>query len=148
MLSLLQEELKTAMKAKDKPTLTCLRNIIGKLKAQQIDKGETLTKQECIQILKSSEKQLKESIIQYNNGGRVDLAKIEAFELKLLEKYLPKQLPEDNVRATVQHTIKSIGAESTKDMGRVMGVVMKDLAGYADGQMVQKMVQEELNSLS
>jgi len=146
MLSLLQEELKAAMKAKDKATLTGLRNIIGKLKAQRIDKGEDLTDQECIQILQSSVKQLKDSIIQYEKGERNDLAEVEASELKLIEKYLPEQLKDDDVRALVRKTIKSIGAQSMQDMGRVMGTVMKDLAGAADGKMVQRIVQAELNS--
>ena len=146
MLSLLQEELKTAMKAKDKPTLTCLRNIIGKLKAQQIDKGETLTKQECIKILQSSVKQLNDSIEQFKKGGRYDLAEVEAFELKLLEKYLPEQISENDLRALVQKTIKSMGAKSMQDMGKVMGAIMKELAGEAEGKMVQKIVQGELGS--
>ena len=107
MLSLLQEELIVAMKAKDRATLTGLRNIIGKLKAQRIDKGEDLTKEECIQILQSSAKQLKDSIEQYEKGGRDDLAEVEAFELKLIKKYLPEQLSEDEVRVLVQKTIKT-----------------------------------------
>ena len=146
MLALLQEELKAAMKAKDKATLTGLRNIIGKLKAQRIDKGEDLTDQECIQILQSSVKQLKDSIEQYEKGGRDDLAKVEAFELKLIEKYLPKQLSEEEIRISVQKTIKSTGAKSMQDMGRVMGSVMKNLAGAVDGKVVQKIVQEKLSS--
>ena len=146
MLDLLQEELKTAMKAKDKATLTGLRNIIGKLKAQKIDKGEALTGEECIQILQSSAKQLKDSIEQYKKGGRDDLAEIEAFELKLIEKYLPKKLSEDNIRILVKNNIESTGAESLQDMGRVMGAAMKELAGAADGKMVQKIVLEELSS--
>ena len=146
MLTLLQEELKAAMKAKDKATLTGLRNIIGKLKAQRIDKGEDLTDQECIQILQSSVKQLKDSIEQYEKGGRDDLAEVEAFELKLIEKYLPKQLSEDDVRTLVRKTIKSTGAQSMQDMGRVMGAIMKYLAGAADGKMVQRIVQGELSS--
>ena len=146
MLALLQEELKAAMKAKDKATLTGLRNIIGKLKAQRIDKGEDLTDQECIQILQSSVKQLKDSIEQYEKGGRDDLAKVEAFELKLIEKYLPEQLSEEEVRISVQKTIKSTGAKSMQDMGRVMGSVMKNLAGAVDGKVVQKIVQEKLSS--
>ena len=97
MLTLLQEELKAAMKAKDKATLTGLRNIIGKFKAQRIDKGEDLAKEEYIQILQSSAKQLKDSIEQYEKGGRDDLAEVEAFELKLIEKYFPKQLSEDDM---------------------------------------------------
>ena len=146
MLALLQEELKATMKAKDKATLTGLRNIIGKLKAQRIDKGEDLTDQECIQILQSSVKQLKDSIEQYEKGGRDDLAKVEAFELKLIEKYLPEQLSEEEIRISVQKIIKSTGAHSMQDMGRVMGSVMKNLAGAVDGKVVQKIVQEELNS--
>ena len=146
MLALFQEELKAAMKAKDKATLTGLRNIIGKLKAQRIDKGEDLTKEECIQILQSSVKQLKDSIEQYEKGGRDDLAKVEAFELKLIEKYLPKQLSEEEIRISVQKTIKSTGAKSMQDMGRVMGSVMKNLAGAVDGKVVQKIVQEKLSS--
>ena len=146
MLALLQEELKAAMKAKDKATLTGLRNIIGKLKAQRIDKGEDLTDQECIQILQSSVKQLKDSIEQYEKGGRDDLAKVEAFELKLIEKYLPEQLSEEEIRISVQKTIKSTGAKSMQDMGRVMGSVMKNLAGAVDGKVVKKIVQEKLSS--
>ena len=146
MLTLLQEELKTAMKAKDKATLTGLRNIIGKLKAQRIDKGEDLTDQECIQILQSSVKQLKDSIEQYEKGGRDDLAEVEAFELKLIEKYLPEQLSEDDVRTLVRKTIKSTEAKSMQDMERVMGALMKHLAGAADGKMVQRIVQGELSS--
>ena len=146
MLALLQEELKAAMKAKDKATLTGLRNIIGKLKAKRIDKGEDLTDQECIQILQSSVKQLKDSIEQYEKGGRDDLAKVEAFELKLIKKYLPKQLSEEEIRISVQKTIKSTGAKSMQDMGRVMGSVMKNLAGAVDGKVVQKIVQDKLSS--
>ena len=146
MLALLQEELIAAMKAKDKATLTGLRNIIGKLKAQRIDKGEDLTNQECIQILQSAVKQLKDSIEQYEKGGRDDLAKVEAFELKLIVKYLPEQLSEEEIRSLVQKTIKSTGAKSMQDMGRVMGSVMKNLAGAVDGKVVQKIVQEKLSS--
>ena len=146
MLALLQEELIAAMKAKDKATLTGLRNIIGKLKAQRIDKGEDLTKEECIQILQSSAKQLKDSLEQYEKGGRYDLAAVEAFELKLIKKYLPKQLSEEEIRILVQKTIKSTGAKSMQDMGRVMGSVMKNLAGAVDGKVIQKIVQEKLSS--
>ena len=145
MLSLLQEELKTAMKAKDKATLMGLRNIIGKLKARRIDKGEDLTKEECIQMLQTSVKQLKDSIEQYKNGGRDDLAAVEEIELKLIEKYLPEQLSEDDIRALVRKTIKSTGAQSMQDMGQIMGAVMKYLAGAADGKKVQRIVQAELN---
>ena len=145
MLSLLQEELTAAMKAQDKAILIGLRNIIGTLKARRIDKGEDLTKEECIQILQSSAKQIKYSIKQYEKGGRKDLVEVESFELKLIEKYLPEQLTDDELRSLIRQTIESIGAESMQDMGRVMGTAMKELAGAANGKVVQRIVQEELS---
>jgi len=146
VLDQLQEELKIAMKAGKKAKMMGLRNIIGKIKATQIDKGETLTNEESLKILKTAAKQLKESIDQYQKGGRDDLAEKEAFELTLLEKYLPEQLSEEHIRQTVKNIVKNTGAGSMLDMGRVMGATMQELAGSADGKIVQKIVQEELSS--
>ncbi|MBC8255716.1 MAG: GatB/YqeY domain-containing protein [Candidatus Marinimicrobia bacterium] len=145
MLEQLQKELVIAMKAGEKAKILGLRNIIGKLKASQIDKGEMLTDEESLKILKSVAKQLKESIDQYQKGGREELAEKEAFELTLLEKYLPEQLSEEKIRDAVKNIIKNTGAESMQDMGKVMGAVIKELAGNADGKLVQNIVQEELN---
>jgi uncharacterized protein YqeY len=146
MLDQLQEELKIAMKAGEKAKMMGLRNIIGKIKAAQIDKGETLTDEESSKILKTAAKQLKESIDQYQKGGRDDLAEKEAFELTLLEKYLPEQLSEEHIRQTVKNIVKNTGAGSMLDMGKVMGATMQELAGSADGKIVQKIVHEELSS--
>ncbi len=146
MLDQLQEELKIAMKAGEKAGMMGLRNIIGKIKAAQIDKGETLTNEESLKILKTAAKQLKESIDQYQKGGRDDLAEKEAFELTLLEKYLPEQLSEEQIRQTVKNIVKNTGAGSMQDMGKVMGATMQELAGSADGKIVQKIVHEELSS--
>ena len=146
MLDQLQEELKIAMKAGEKAKMMGLRNIIGKIKAAQIDKGETLTNEESLKILKTAAKQLKESLDQYRKGGRDDLAEKEAFELTLLEKYLPEQLSEEQIRQTVKNIVKNTGAGSMLDMGKVMGATMQELAGSADGKIVQKIVQEELSS--
>jgi len=146
MLNQLQKELVVAMKAGEKAKMMGLRNIIGKLKAAKIDKGESLTDEESLKILKSAAKQLKESIDQYQKGGRDDLADKEAFELTLLEKYLPEQLSEEQIRQTVKNIVKNTGAGSMLDMGKVMGATMQELAGSADGKIVQKIVQEELSS--
>ena len=143
MLNQFQEELKIAMKARDRATMMGLRNIIGKLKASQIDKGDPLTKEDSLKILKSAAKQLKESINQYQKGGRDDLAEKELFELSLLDKYLPEQLSEGEIREIVKETIQASDAESMQDMGRVMGKLMKELAASADGKLVQNIVQEE-----
>ena len=146
MLDQLQEELKIAMKAGEKAKMMGLRNIIGKIKAAQIDKGETLTDEESLKILKTATKQLKESLDQYRKGGRDDLAEKEAFELTLLEKYLPEQLSEEQIRQTVKNIVKNTGSGSMQDMGKVMEATMQELAGSADGKIVQKIVQEELSS--
>ena len=145
MLNQLQKELVVAMKAGEKAKMMGLRNIIGKLKAAKIDKGESLTDEESLKILKSAAKQLKESIDQYQKGGRDDLAEEEAYELSLLEQYLPKQLSEEIIRETVKNIVENTGAESIQDMGQVMGAAMKEFAGSADGKLVQKIVQEELS---
>ena len=145
MLNQLGDELKIAMKAGDRAAMTGLRNIIGKLKAFQIDKGEPLTKEDALKILKSATKQLRESVEQYKKGGRDDLAEKELFELSLLDKYLPEQLSEGKIRALVNKTIQVSGAKSMQDMGRVMGMLMKELAESADGKLVQKIVGEELS---
>lgn len=144
MLDKLQTELIAAMKAGDKSRTLGLRNIIGKIKAVQIDKGETLTSEESLKILKSSAKQLKESIKQYQEGNRDDLAEKEIFELSILEKYLPEQLSEEEVRQKIKTIIEDMGAQSMQDMGKVMGTAMKNLASLADGKIVQKIVTEEL----
>ena len=112
MLNQLQKELVVAMKAGEKAKMMGLRNIIGKLKAAKIDKGESLTNEESLKILQSAAKQLKESIDQYQKGGRDDLAEEEAYELSLLEKYLPEQLSEEIIRKTVKNIVENTGAKS------------------------------------
>ena len=145
MLNQLRDELKIAMKAGDKAAMTGLRNIIGKLKAFQIDRGESLTKEDALKILKSAAKQLRESVEQYKKGGRDDLVEKELFELSLLDKYLPEQLSEGEIRKIVKETIQASGTESMQDMGRVIGMIMKELAESADGKLVQQIVREELS---
>ena len=145
MLSTLMNDMNSAMKAGEKSELRALRNLIGKVKAKQIDSGKDLTTDECIKVMASAAKQLKDSIQQYKDGGRDDLAENEAFELSIVEKYLPKEMSEDDVRAIVKKTIANVGAKSMKDMGKVMGTAMQAVGGEADGSIVQKIVREELS---
>jgi uncharacterized protein YqeY len=145
MLSILMDDMKSALKAGQKSELGALRNLIGKVKAKQIDNGKDLTKDECIIVMASAAKQLKDSIQQYKDGGREDLAENEAFELSIVERYLPEQMSVDDVRAIVKKSIADVGAESLKDMGKVMGAAMQAVGGEADGSIVQKMVREELS---
>ena len=145
MLSTLMNDMKSAMKAGEKSELGALRNLIGKVKAKQIDNGTDLTTDECIKVIASSAKQLKDSIQQYKKGGRDDLAKNETFELSIVERYLPAQMSEDKIRDIVKKTIADVGAESMRDMGKVMGAAMQTVSVEADGSIVQKIVREELS---
>ena len=145
MLDQLQGELKIAMEAGEKAKMMGLRNIIGEFKAAQIDKGETLTDEESSKILKTAAKQLKESIDQYQKGGRDDLAEKEAFELTFIEKYLPEQLSEEIIRETVKNIVKNTGAESIKDMGKIMGSLKQKYSDSIDFSKVNLIVKELLN---
>ena len=116
MLNQLQKELFVAMKAGEKAKMMGLRNIIGKLKAAKIDKGESLTNEESLIILKSASKQLKESIDQYQKGGRDDLAEEEAYELSLLEQYLPKQISEEIIRYLIETHTNECGVRKLKEL--------------------------------
>lgn len=145
MLSTLMNDMKSAMKSGQKLELVALRNLIGKLKAKQIDNGKDLTTDEYIKVIASAAKQLKDSIQQYKDGNREDLAKNESFELSIVERYLPEQMSEEDVRSIVKKTILNLGAQSMKDMGKVMGNAMQVVGSEADGSIVQKIVREELS---
>jgi len=145
MLSTLMNDMKSAMKAGEKSELGALRNLIGKVKAKQIDSGKDLTTDECIKVMASAAKQLKDSIQQYKDGGRDDLVANETFELSIVERYLPKPMSQDDVHAIVKKTIADLGAESMKDMGKVIGAAMQAVGGRTDGSIVQKIVREELS---
>ena len=145
MLSTLMNDMKSAMNSGQKLELVALRNLIGKLKAKQIDNGKDLTTDEYIKVIASAAKQLKDSIQQYKDGNREDLAKNESFELSIVERYLPEQMSEEDVRSIVKKTILDVGAQSMKDMGKVMGNAMQVVGSEADGSIVQKIVREELS---
>ena len=145
MLSTLMNDMKSAMKSGQKLELVALRNLIGKLKAKQIDNGKDLTTDEYIKVIASAAKQLKDSIQQYKDGNREDLAKNESFELSIVERYLPEQMSEEDVRSIVKKAILDVGAQSMKDMGKVMGNAMQVVGSEADGSIVQRIVREELS---
>ena len=145
MLDILHKKLVESMKLKDKNTINGLRNFIGKIKAEQINKGDTLSDQDCIKILSSYAKQLNDSIEIYRKSGRDDLMKKEEFELVLIKEFLPKQKTEEEILIIIKKIIQSIDAKSIKDMGQVMGIAMKELAGSANGKIVQNLVKEALS---
>ncbi len=139
------EDIKTAMKARDKVRLETVRSIKKLLLEKEVEargKGKNeLSADEELTVLTQLAKQRREAITQYENVGRTELADQERQELVIIEEYLPKQLSEDEVKAIVTEVIEQVGASSPKDMGKVMGPAMKRLKGQADGKVVQTCVK-------
>ncbi len=142
-------DLKQAMKDKDQDRLRVLRSLKSKLLEREISErkeGEaSLSDEQTIEVLMKAAKQRKESIEQFEKGDREDLAESEKKELEVIESYLPEMLSEDEVRDIARDKINELGAEDMSDMGQVMGVMMQELKGKAEGSLVSKVVKEELS---
>ncbi len=138
-------ELKAAMLAKNEAGLRGLRAIKSAiLLAKTSAAGKDLTEEDEIKILQKLVKQRKESLDIYKTQGREDLATGEQQEIEVIEKFLPQMMSEDEVRNAVKAAIESTGAKSAAEMGKVMGVVTKQLAGKADNKMVSMLVKQLL----
>lgn len=144
----LTEDIKTAMKAKDKLRLETVRSIKKAVLEKEVSVRplgqETLTEAQEIEVLVQLAKQRRDSIAQYQQAGRTDLADQEAQELAILEEYLPRQLSEDEIGQVIDQIIAQVGATSAKDMGKVMAPAMQQLKGQADGKRVQELVKAKL----
>jgi uncharacterized protein len=142
------EDIKTAMKAKDKLRLETLRSIKKVLFDKEVSvrpSGQTsLTPEQEIEALSQIAKQRRDAIEQYNDAGRPDAAEQEAAELKIIEEFLPTQVSDAEIAAAVAAVAAQVGATSAKDMGKVMGPVMQQLKGQADGKKVQAAVKAHL----
>jgi len=144
-LDRINEDLKAAMKSKDSDRLSTLRMVKTALKNREIDKMEALTDEEAIKILQSLVKQRRDSIEQYQQAGRIELAEKEASEIKVIEEYLPAALDDAAIARVVEETIVETGASSMKEMGAVMKAVMAKLAGQTvDGKAVNQIVKSKL----
>jgi uncharacterized protein YqeY len=141
-------DLKEAMKNKEQDRLRVLRSLKSKLLEREINErkeGEaTLSDEQTIEVLMKAAKQRKESIEQFEKGNRDDLADSEKKELEIIQSYLPEMLSENEVRDIAREKIEELGAEDMSDMGQVMGVLMQELKGKAEGSLVSKVVKEEL----
>ena len=137
-----------AMKAKDAVKLASLRAIKAAIllaKTAEGGNGE-ITDQDIVKIIQKLVKQRKESAQQYNDAGRPELAENELAEVAAMEGYLPKQLSEDEVRAELEKIMAEVGATQPSDMGKVMGVATKRLAGLAEGRLISTLVKEMLSN--
>jgi uncharacterized protein len=144
LIDTLNGDVKAAMKGGDKIRLNTVRMLIAALKNERISLGADLSADQELQLLATQAKRRRESISLYTQGGRDDLAAQEAAELVVLEGYLPEQLTEDDVRALVLEIMAATGAESMRDMGKVMGQLMPKLKGRFDGKLAKGVVQSAL----
>jgi len=135
-----------AMKAKDADKLSTLRMVKANMMNRKIEKGSELTDEEVMKALQSLVKQRRDSIEQYENAGRSDLAAKEAVEIAVIEVYLPQAATVEEVEAAVAAAVTETGASSMKDMGNVMKAAMAHLAGKStDGKMVSEAVKSRLS---
>ena len=126
------EDMKAAMRASEKERLSTIRLVQAAIKQREVDERITLDDTQVLVVLEKMVKQRKESIAQFEQGGRKDLADKERREIELLQAYLPAQLSDSDLDALIRDAVAATGAASIKDMGKVMGVVKSKAAGRAD----------------
>ncbi len=144
----IDNDIKTAMLAKNKEELTALRSVKSLILLAETEKGSSgeISLDVENKLLMKAAKQRKESAEIFQKEGREDLAKKELFELEVISRYLPKQLSEDEVATELKKIVEQVGAKGPQDMGKVMGVATKQLAGKADGKLISEIVKKLLAS--
>ncbi len=142
----INNDIKTAMKARDTKKLTALRDIKSKILLEATSgAGTEVSDEAASKIVMKLYKQRMDTYNLYVKEGREDLAEDELFEAKVIEAYMPQLMSEDEVRKVVQEKLAAMGASGPQDMGKVMGPIMGQLNGKADGKMISTIVKEELN---
>jgi hypothetical protein len=140
----LKEDMKIAMRDKDVVARDTIRFLNSAIKQIEVDERRALDDNDVIKLIQKAIKQRNESIEQFKLASRDDLVDAETAQLKVLEKYLPKQLSDEELEAKIKDIISATGATSIKDMGKIMGVASKDLAGIADGKRINEAVKKIL----
>jgi uncharacterized protein len=142
----LEADYRQAMKAGDKLKVSTIRLVLAGVKNEEIDKRAELSEEEMLTVLAREARKRKESIEEFGKGGRQDLVDKEQRELTIIEEYMPEQLSEDEVSDLIDKVIAEVGATSAGDLGKVMGKLMPQLKGKADGKKVNQIVRERLQS--
>ncbi|HHX99166.1 TPA: GatB/YqeY domain-containing protein [Candidatus Dojkabacteria bacterium] len=144
LLETLRKDMILATKEKNVSKMDILKMALATLRNEEIAQGKELTDQEVEKVLRKEVKKIEESIEQFGQMGREDLVKKEKEQLGYLEEYLPELMSEKEVEKIVKGKIEEVGAQGMSDMGKVMGVVMKEISGKADGNLVKQIVQKHL----
>ncbi len=139
------QDLKEAMKSKDTKKRDALRLLTSAFKQIEVDERKELSDSDIIKIIQKQVKQRKDSISQYQDAGREDLAQKEQEEINYYEAYLPKQLSDEELELKIKEIISQVGASSMKEIGKVMGVATKSLAGLADGKRINETAKKLLS---
>jgi len=142
----IQEDVKSAMRARDQKRLTALRLITAAIKQVEIDKRIEMDDQAVLAVLDKMVKQRRDSLEQYQNAGRDDLAAQEEFELELITVYLPEALGDDELAALIKQAVADTGASSIRDMGTVMNKLREQVQGRADMKAVSSAVKQQLGA--
>ncbi|MGI9322539.1 MAG: GatB/YqeY domain-containing protein [Pseudomonadales bacterium] len=140
-----EAEVKAAMKARDKPRLAALRLMMAEFKRVEVDERIDLDDPRCLALLDKMTKQRKDSLAQYEQAGRDDLAARESLELAIIAEFLPQQLAADELKSLVAAAVADAGASSMQDMGKVMGLLKPQVQGRADMQEVSAQVKAALS---
>lgn len=141
----INDDMKAAMRGGDAPRRDALRLLLAALKQREVDERKELTDADVVSIIEKMIKQRRESIVQFEKGGRADLAKNEQFEVGILQAYMPQALSDAEIDAAVAEVIAAAGAKAPSDMGKVMGVLKGKLAGRADMSKISAMVKARLS---
>jgi uncharacterized protein YqeY len=141
----ISEDMKTAMRGGDAPRRDALRLLLAALKQREVDERKELADADVVAVIEKMIKQRRESIAQFEKGGRQDLASNEQFEVGILQAYMPQALSDAEVEAAVAEAIAAAGAKAPSDMGKVMGALKGKLAGRADMAKVSALVKSKLS---
>lgn len=142
----ISNDVKDAMRSKDKDRLAALRLILAAFKQKEVDERIELSDEQSISILNKMAKQHRDSIEQFGQANRDDLIKKEQLELDIIESYLPEKLSEEEVNLLIDEAISETGANSVKDMGKVIGLLKEKLQGQADMGEVSRLIRGKLGS--
>ena len=141
----IQDDMKAAMKGGDKPRLGVIRLLMAAIKQREVDERVELDDEQILVVLDKMVKQRRDSITQYEQAGRPELAEQEAFEITILQEYLPEALSEEEIRDMIREAIEATGAESMRDMGKVMGQLKPKMQGRADMGAVSALIKQQLS---
>ena len=142
----IQDDVKNAMRAHERGQLAALRLVTAAIKQKEVDERIELSDEQVLAVLDKMVKQRRESIEQFENAGREDLAEKQRFELGMIQTYLPEPLGADELAALIRNTIEELGASSIRDMGQVMTALRGQVQGRADMKAVSQAVKDQLNS--